>query len=202
MPAGSSWSPQSAVESAQRSLAALAADARLRDAIVEFVDLAVSALRSGGKILVCGNGGSACEASHFAEELTGRFRKSRAPLAALACTDAGHITCTANDFGFDEVFSRWISALAKPDDLVVLLSTSGNSTNIVRGCEAASRNGAATVALLGGDGGVLAGRCTLDIIAPGPGSDRIQELHLLILHAVVEGVEHAMFHHSDGVESV
>lgn len=149
----------------------------------------------GRKVLVCGNGGSACDAAHFAEELTGRFRapppgcEDRAPLPALACTDTGHITCTANDYGFDAVFERWVRALGQSGDVLVLLSTSGNSENIVRAARAGRERGMTTVALLGRGGGRLAGVCDHEIIVPGETSDRIQELHMLILHAWVEDVE-------------
>jgi D-sedoheptulose 7-phosphate isomerase len=149
----------------------------------------------GRKVLACGNGGSACDAAHFAEELTGRFRapppgcEDRAPLPALACTDTGHITCTANDYGFDAVFERWVRALGQSGDVLVLLSTSGNSENIVRAARAGRERGMTTVALLGRGGGRLAGVCDHEIIVPGETSDRIQELHMLILHAWVEDVE-------------
>lgn len=149
-------------------------------------------LKRGQKIMACGNGGSACDAAHFAEELTGRFRNDRPPLAALACTDAGHITCTANDFGFEEVFARWVTALARPGDVVVVLSTSGNSENIVRAAAAAKGAGATTVGLLGRGGGRLKGACEHEIIVPGEGSDRIQELHMLVMHAWVEEIERGM----------
>lgn len=149
----------------------------------------VSTLRGGGKLLICGNGGSSCDAAHFAEELTGRFRADRRPFAAIACTDVGHITCTANDYGFEAVFSRWIEALARRGDCVILLSTSGNSPNILRAARAAAAADATTIALLGKDGGKLRRACDHEIIVPGSGSDRIQELHMLILHAWVEFIE-------------
>lgn len=150
-------------------------------------------LRAGGKILICGNGGSACDAAHFAEELTGRFRSDRPAIAAIACTDAGHITCTANDYGFEFVFSRWVEALGRPGDALVVLSTSGNSPNCIRAAEAGRARRLVTIALLGGDGGRLAGTCDHEIIVPGQTSDRIQELHMLILHAWVEAVEQSLF---------
>jgi D-sedoheptulose 7-phosphate isomerase len=156
-------------------------------------ELLVAAFREGRKVLGCGNGGSACDAGHFAEELTGRFRKDRPALPAIACTDAGHITCTANDYGFDVVFSRWVEALGNKGDVLILLSTSGNSENIVRAAKAGRDRGLTTVALLGGDGGRVRGTCDVEIIVPGEGSDRVQELHMLILHALVEAVEEALF---------
>lgn len=151
-------------------------------------------LEAGNKVLVCGNGGSACDAMHFAEELTGRFRDDRRPLAAVACADPGHITCTANDYGFEHVFSRWITALARPGDAAVLLSTSGNSPNILLAAEAARRAETYTLALSGRGGGELAGACDAAVIVPGDTSDRIQELHMLLLHIIVERIESLIGH--------
>jgi D-sedoheptulose 7-phosphate isomerase len=150
-------------------------------------------LAAGHKVMLCGNGGSSCDAAHFAEELTGRFRKDRPALAALACTDPGHITCTANDYGFDRVFERWVQALGQKGDVLIALSTSGNSENVRLAVEAARDKGMTTLGLLGGDGGKLRGRCEQEIVVPGATSDRIQELHMLILHVLVEGVERLAF---------
>lgn len=174
---------------AHRTLATLLADADTLARIDAAADSLASTLRAGGKILSCGNGGSLCDAAHFAEELTGRFRADRRPLPAIACADPGHLTCTANDYGFEHVFSRWITALARPGDAVILLSTSGNSPNILHAARAAKAADARTIALLGKGGGQAAALCDLSIIVPGQTSDRIQELHMLILHAWVEAVE-------------
>ena len=144
---------------------------------------------TGGKLLACGNGGSACDAMHFCEELTGRFRDDRDPLPAIACIDAGHITCTANDYGYEAVFERWVRALAKPGDMVFLLSTSGNSANVLRAAQAAGEIDCTRVALLGKGGGSLAGVCEHEWIVSGTTADRIQELHMLILHTLIECVE-------------
>ena len=180
---------------AVRALDAFRAD---RENLVRIDGLAaalVACFRAGGKVLAVGNGGSACDAAHFCEELTGRFRSpppgqpDREPLPALACTDAGHITCTANDYGYDEVFARWVRALARPEDVVVLLSTSGNSENVVRAARAARQAGAKTAALLGKEGGKLRGMCDFEWIAPGETADRIQEIHMLLLHVLIEAVE-------------
>lgn len=150
------------------------------------------ALRNGNKLLAVGNGGSCCDAMHFCEELTGRFRDERAPLAAIACTDPGHLTCVANDYGYDEVFSRWVRVLGRPGDVIVLLSTSGNSTNIIRASEAAVDVGITRVSLLGKSGGALAGTCEHEWIVPGETADRIQEIHMLILHTLIEGIERSL----------
>lgn len=147
---------------------------------------------SGHKVMICGNGGSACDAAHFAEELTGRFRKDRMPLPAIACTDVGHITCTANDYGFEQVFSRWVEALGRPGDVLIALSTSGNSPNVQSAVVAARARGMTTVSLLGRGGGKVKGMCDHELIVPGEHSDRIQELHMLVLHVLVEAVESMM----------
>jgi D-sedoheptulose 7-phosphate isomerase len=178
-----------AFSEAGRLLAAFNADPQMLAQVASVVDTLGGALRSGHKILICGNGGSLCDAAHFAEELTGRFRKDRRPLAALACSDPGHITCVANDYGFEEVFARWVRALGQSGDALVVLSTSGNSENCARAAAAGRELGLRTCAMLGRGGGRMRGTCDIEIIVPGETSDRIQELHMLILHAVVEGVE-------------
>jgi D-sedoheptulose 7-phosphate isomerase len=147
----------------------------------------------GGKVLICGNGGSATDAMHFAEEFTGRFRADRPALPAIALSDPSHITCVGNDYGFNQIFARGIEAYAKPGDMVIGLSTSGNSQNIIQAFQKAKEISCTTVALLGKDGGKLAGECNYEFIIPGKSSDRIQELHMIILHIVIEVVERIMF---------
>jgi D-sedoheptulose 7-phosphate isomerase len=183
----------SSLASARAALESLAAIPQIAERIDQLCALLAGCFRSGHKVLICGNGGSACDAAHFAEELTGRFKADRPPLPAIACTDAGHITCTANDYGFDQVFSRWIQALGRPGDVVILLSTSGNSPNIVRAAATTKELGLTSVALLGKGGGAIRGRCSHEITVPGESSERIQELHMLILHALVAGVEAQLF---------
>jgi D-sedoheptulose 7-phosphate isomerase len=177
------------IDEAARVLEVLRRDERLLGRIDEGAALLTSCLAAGGKIMVCGNGGSACDAAHFAEELTGRFRNDRRPLAALACTDVGHVTCTANDYGFEHVFSRWVTALGRAGDVLIVLSTSGNSANIERAADAGRDAGMAVIGLLGKGGGRVASGCDLSLVVPGETSDRIQELHMLVLHAWVEVVE-------------
>lgn len=152
-------------------------------------ELVLDTLRRGGKVLACGNGGSLCDAAHFAEEFTGRFRNDRRPLPVLALTDPAHMSCVANDFGFEFVFSRMVEAFAKPDDLLVVLSTSGNSQNLLHAADAAKATRARVLGFLGRGGGALRERCDVAVIAPGETSDRIQEIHMLALHALIEGVE-------------
>lgn len=197
-----------AIRAFQEDASAMAAAARAGEVLARV-------LRSGGKILVMGNGGSMCDAAHFAEELTGRYRADRRPLAALACTDAGHLSCTANDYGYEQVFARWVTALARPGDAVVLISTSGQSLNLVRATEAALEvGGVELIALVGKGGGLLAtlvsgagngeapsgarpggmnrevrGGVVVAVPACVTTSDRIQEVQKVILHAWVEGIE-------------
>jgi D-sedoheptulose 7-phosphate isomerase len=177
---------------AARVAALLAADRHAAERVARVAQDIATRAAQGGKILAVGNGGSCADAVHFCEELTGRYRKDRPPIAAIACSDAGHITCTANDFGFDRVFSRWVQALAGPQDTLVALSTSGNSRNIVLATEAARSKGARVVLLLGKGGGALAQAGDETWIVPGDTADRIQELHMLILHSLVGAIEHAM----------
>lgn len=156
------------------------------------VDMA-KAFETGNKVLIAGNGGSNCDALHFAEEFTGRFRGNRKALPAIAISDSSHITCVGNDFGFDYIFSRGIEAYGKEGDFFIGLSTSGNSANIVKAVEASKELGMKTIALLGKDGGKLKGMCDYEFIIPGATSDRIQEIHMMILHIIIEGVERIMF---------
>lgn len=146
-----------------------------------------------GRVFTCGNGGSLCDAIHFAEECTGKFRNDRKPLPAIALSDAGHITCTANDFGFAEIFARPVLALGHPGDLLIVLSTSGNSENVVRAAIAAKSRGMTVFGLLGRDGGRLKQHCDIHLIAPGDTADRIQEIHIKVLHILIEQVERLMF---------
>jgi len=182
---------------ARRCLELFVADRRAHETIAAMVRGLTGCFRSGNKVLICGNGGSLCDALHFAEELTGRFRNDRPPLPAIAIAEAGHITCTANDYGFAEVFARGVTALGRPGDVLIAMSTSGNSENIRRAVAAARAQKMHVFLLLGKGGGALkdatrdAGDLTL--IAPGATADRIQELHMLVLHTLVEGVEAELF---------
>ncbi|MDX2147420.1 MAG: SIS domain-containing protein [Planctomycetota bacterium] len=184
-----SFDPAASLHQARDAVDALLRHPGAVQTINSLISACAAALGAGHKLMICGNGGSACDAAHFAEELTGRFRFDRRPLAAIACTDVGHITCTANDYGFEHVFARWVEALARPGDVVILLSTSGASPNILKAAEAARAAGAVTIAMLGKGGGALRGVCALELIVPGHSSDRIQELHMLVLHIMVEGIE-------------
>jgi D-sedoheptulose 7-phosphate isomerase len=159
-----------------------------------FVELSAAALRSGKKLMACGNGGSMCDAMHFAEEWTGRFRRDRSPLPALAFSDSSQLTCIANDFGFDEVFARSVEAYGAEGDLLVALSTSGNSPNVRKAVAAAKRKRIATIGLLGKGGGALAQEVDVPIVVPrAETSDRIQEVHIKVLHIAIEAVERELF---------
>ena len=148
---------------------------------------------NGNKILACGNGGSACDAMHLCEEFTGRYRDNRKALPAIAICDPSHITCVGNDFGFDEIFARGVEAFGQSGDWLFGLSTSGHSENIIRAFNKAKAQGMKTVALLGKDGGKLKGQCDFEFIIPAQTSDRIQEIHMMILHIIIEGVERQLF---------
>lgn len=157
------------------------------------IKVLVAAFDSGRKVIICGNGGSMADAMHFAEELTGRFRSDRKALPAIALSDPSNITCVGNDYGFDEIFSRGVEAFGKKGDVFIGLSTSGNSKNIIKAVESARTKKMSTILLLGKNGGKLKGRADLELIIPAITSDRIQEIHMMILHTLVEGVERVKF---------
>jgi len=165
---------------------------------LEFIDLAsmwiAECFQAGCKILIAGNGGSLCDAIHFAEEFTGQFRERRKALPALALADPGHITCVANDFGFEQVFSRGVEAFGQPGDILILLTTSGNSQNIYNAALSAKERGLRTIAFLGKTGGQLRGVCDLEWLVSGfQYSDRIQEAHMAAIHIIIERVEKKLF---------
>jgi D-sedoheptulose 7-phosphate isomerase len=155
--------------------------------------LMVDSLQAGGKILSCGNGGSMCDAMHFAEELTGRYRNSRRALPAIAISDPSHLSCVANDYGYDFVFSRFLEAFGKPGDVLLAISTSGNSKNILKAIETATKLGMSVVGLTGKDGGKMKNLCTVEIRAPhSEYADRAQEIHIKIIHALIDSIESAI----------
>ena len=152
--------------------------------------LMVKSLQNGGKIISCGNGGSMCDAMHFAEELSGRYRENRKALAAIAISDPGHLSCVSNDFGYNAVFSRYLEAMGKPGDILLAISTSGNSENIIQAVNTAKSLGMITILLSGKDGGKLKGQTDQEIIVPHFGyADRIQEIHIKIIHALIDYIE-------------
>jgi D-sedoheptulose 7-phosphate isomerase len=152
--------------------------------------LMVDCLAGRGKILSCGNGGSLCDAQHFAEELTGRYRQDRPALAAIALTEASHLSCVANDYGYEYVFSRYVQALGRPGDVLLAISTSGSSANVLRAAEAAREAGMQVIALSGKDGGPLAALAHVEIRVPHDGyADRIQEVHVKVIHILLRLIE-------------
>lgn len=152
--------------------------------------LMVESLKSGHKLISCGNGGSMCDAMHFAEELSGQFRNKRKALAALSISDPSHITCAGNDYGFDHIFSRYIEALGIEGDVLLAISTSGNSPNVVNAVQTAREKGLKVVALTGKEGGRLSGMCDVEIRAPHTQySDRTQEIHIKVIHALIHYIE-------------
>jgi len=149
-----------------------------------------NSIEKGGKIISCGNGGSHCDAMHFAEELTGRFRENRKPLPAIAISDPAHISCVANDYGYEFVFARFIEALGKSDDVLLAISTSGNSKNIIEACKVAKSIGIKIIALTGNNGGELANYADIEMRVPHFGyADRIQEIHIKIIHTLIQIIE-------------
>jgi D-sedoheptulose 7-phosphate isomerase len=162
--------------------------------IAQAAELMVASLKNGGKILTCGNGGSLCDAQHFAEELSGRYRHDRPALAAIALTEASHMTCVANDYGFEFVFSRFVQALGRRGDVLLAISTSGNSPNILNAAEAAKAAGMQVVSLTGKNGGKLADLSDVEIRVPHFGfADRIQEVHIKAIHILIMLIEKLVF---------
>ena len=161
--------------------------------INEFVNILETAFTTGKKVYSAGNGGSHCDAMHFAEEWTGRYRKDRKPLPAIAFADPSHMSCTSNDYGFEFVFQRMVEAFGDAGDVFVGITTSGNSKNILLAAETARKKGMKVVGLLGKDGGKMKDLCDVAIIAPGKTTDRIQELHIKVIHIAIECTERRLF---------
>jgi D-sedoheptulose 7-phosphate isomerase len=181
------------LKEAQQTLAAFLADNDQIQRCERFSQILIETCQKSGTVFSCGNGGSHCDAMHFAEELTGRYRKDRRPLGALALGDASHTTCVSNDYGFQHIFSRQVEALGRPGDVLIGLSTSGNSENVVAAVKAAQQRQMKTIGLLGKDGGKLRSLVDLAIVVPAQTSDRIQEMHIKLIHTVIESVERQLF---------
>lgn len=164
------------------------------EAVETAAALMIEAVQNGGKIISCGNGGSMTDAMHFAEELSGVFREKRPALPAISISDPSHLTCTANDYSFDEIFSRYVEGMGRKGDVLVAISTSGNSMNIIKAAEAARNKGMTVVGLTGKTGGLLASMTDCEIRVRGrKHSDRIQEVHIKILHILVLLIEQNVF---------
>ncbi len=160
------------------------------ESILAAADLIAGSIKSGGKIISCGNGGSMCDAMHFAEELSGRFRENRKALPALSISDPSHLSCVANDYGYDFVFSRYVEALGKKSDVLLAISTSGNSKNVLEAIRAAKECGMKVVGLTGKGGGKMAELCDVEIRAPhSEYADRAQEIHIKVIHSLIHCIE-------------
>ena len=171
----------------------LLGDKAFLEAMQQGAELLVEALGSGHKILTCGNGGSMCDAMHMAEELSGKYREDRPPFAALAMSDASALTCIGNDYGFDQVFSRQTQALGKPGDVLVCISTSGNSQNVMQAARKAKELGMHVLSLTGNGGGALGDLADIDVSVPWSGfADRIQEVHIRCIHSWIDAIEHEL----------
>ena len=171
-------------------LAQFVSDKKNFTAIEKAGELLVAAFEKNNKVISCGNGGSMCDAMHFAEELSGRFREDRKALPALSISDPSHISCAANDYGYDFVFSRYIEAVGQKGDVLLAISTSGNSKNVINAIDAAKKKGMKVIGLTGKDGGKMASLCDVEIRAPfSKFADRAQEIHIKVIHSLIHFVE-------------
>ncbi|WP_276499819.1 D-sedoheptulose 7-phosphate isomerase [Pontibacter litorisediminis] len=171
---------------AQEVLSAFLSDAQNIASIEQAAEAMAHSIQNGGKILSCGNGGSMCDAMHFAEELTGRYRNDRKAIPAISISDASHMSCVGNDYGYEFVFSRYLEALGNQGDVLLAISTSGNSGNVLRAAETAKAKGMKVVGLTGKDGGKLAPLCDVEVRVPHFGyADRVQEIHIKVIHILI-----------------
>ena len=181
---------ESHFQEALKVLAAFAADKQQMENIQRAAHAMIESLQNGGKILSCGNGGSHCDAMHFAEELTGRYRNHRPGIAAIAISDVSHISCVGNDYGFSQIFSRYIEALGKKGDILLGISSSGNSENVINAMIEAKNKGMVVIGLTGKDGGKMSSLCDIEVRAPhSEFADRAQEIHIKIIHALIDSIE-------------
>lgn len=188
---------QSELEESLHCLQTFISDSANAQKIAKAAEILSSSIKNGNKILSCGNGGSMSDAMHFAEELSGRYRENRKALPAIAISDSGHLSCVANDFGYDFVFSRAVEAFGKQGDVLVAISTSGNSENVINAAKTAKEVGMQVVALTGKDGGKLASLADVEIRAPkSKFADRVQEIHIKVIHILIGLIEKELFEHS------
>lgn len=179
-----------ALNDARDALDALISNEKTIEAVVAAAGLMADAVEGDGKVMSCGNGGSLCDAMHFAEEMTGRYRSNRRPYAALAISDASHMACVGNDYGYEEVFSRYVEAHGLKGDVLLAITTSGTSRNIVKAAEVARRKGVKVVALTGRDETPITELADVSIVTPaGRWADRVQELHIKCIHILIELIE-------------
>ena len=181
---------RAALNDARDALDALISNEKTIEAVVAAAGLMADAVEGDGKVMSCGNGGSLCDAMHFAEEMTGRYRSNRRPYAALAISDASHMACVGNDYGYEEVFSRYVEAHGRKGDVLLAITTSGTSRNIVKAAEVARRKGVKVVALTGRDETPITELADVSIVTPaGRWADRVQELHIKCIHILIELIE-------------
>ena len=182
-----------ALNDAYRLLGSVLEDGPLLESLDSSITKVVEGLQKGGKVLACGNGGSMCDSLHFVQELTGRYRKDRSPISAIALGGPAHITCVGNDYGFDYIFSRQVEALGKKDDCLLAISTSGNSKNVILAVKKAKELGVTSIGLLGKQGGELKSLVDIPLVVSHPATDRIQEIHIKLIHIFIEGIERNLF---------
>lgn len=181
------------LQEAQKVLTAFLSEQQNLQHIEDAASLLADSFKNDGKVLACGNGGSHCDAMHFAEELTGRYREHRPSYPAIAISDASHISCVGNDYGFDQIFARYLEGVGRSGDVLFCLSTSGNSTNILKAIDVAKSKGIKVIALTGKDGGKMAGLADVEIRVPHFGfADRIQEVHIKVIHILIYLIEKKM----------
>lgn len=177
-------------EDAQKVLNDFISDDSNINSIERAGTLMVDTIKNGGKIISCGNGGSMCDAMHFAEELTGRYRDDRPSIGAISISDPSHMSCVGNDYGYQFVFSRFLQGVGRKGDVLLAISTSGNSGNVIEAARAAKDMGILVVGLTGKDGGKLASLCDVEIRAPWNGyADRVQEIHIKVIHSLIDFIE-------------
>jgi D-sedoheptulose 7-phosphate isomerase len=185
---------QASLEEARQALDQLQKNRATHEAIAQAARLMIDCFRAKGHVYSCGNGGSMCDAMHFAEELSGRYRDNRAGLGAMAMGDGAHITCTGNDFGYEAIFSRFVEAQGRSGDVLVGISTSGKSPNVIKAAEAARALGMKVVTLTGKPESALGRLADVDICTPGGRyADRVQELHIKVIHTLIELIERDLF---------
>lgn len=183
------------LKQAEQALAELLNSPQTLRQIEKAAEVICASFESGGRVFSCGNGGSMCDAMHFAEELSGRYRNDRRALPAVSISDSSHISCVGNDYGFDFIFSRYLEAHARKGDVLLGISTSGKSANVIKAAEYAKTNGIHMIALTGKPGSALGMLADVDVVTPGTSgyADRVQELHIKVIHILIELVERRFF---------
>ena len=181
-------------EEANTILTQFLSDDKNFEAIEKAGQLMVDSIKSDGKIISCGNGGSMCDAMHFAEELTGKYRNDRPAIGAISMSDVSHMACVGNDYGYDFVFSRYLEAVGRKGDVLLAISSSGNSVNVLKAMEVAKQKGIKIVGLTGKDGGKMASLCDVEIRAPfSKYADRAQEIHIKVIHSLIDFIERNVY---------